>query len=91
MKYIDFVTDKDRQCGLDYSKTVVVLRRQYISLVTPTIREKEHKALLGREYEIRRGLMLYIRDYKKARERLDIPRNRLLCEFSTLQYFEDYI
>lgn len=85
-------TDKENKCGLDFSKSVVLTKRSYIdSTATPHIRPNEFDALRGKEYLIKQRLMQYIKVYKKAKNRLDVPRNRELCQYSTLQYFERYI
>ena len=36
-------------------------------------------------------MLNYIREYKKAKTLLHIPRYRRLVQYSTLQYFEQYI
>ena len=85
-------TDKENRCGLDFSKAVVITKASYIDRTTvPHIRPNEFNALRGREYQAEQGLIRYINEYKKAKRRLDIPRNQTLCRFSTLQYFEEYI
>ncbi|MBR5000488.1 MAG: hypothetical protein IKT25_00660 [Firmicutes bacterium] len=88
-----FFTDKENKCGLDYSKSVVILdeRHELDHVRKPYIREIEFKALLGKEYEVKKGLVKYIRTYKKASAQRDISRNELLCKYSTLQYFEEFI
>lgn len=83
-----FWTNKKEKCGLDYSKTIIITDPKYIdNLRKPYIRDDEHKALLGKEYEVAKGMMKYIKKYKKALKRLDIERNKTLCKYSTLQYF----
>lgn len=85
-------TDKENNCGLDFSKTVVLTKPSYIDKTKkPYIRPNEFDALRGKEYLIKQRLSQYINTYKKAKRRLDIPRNQMLCQFSTLQYFEKYI
>lgn len=85
-------TDKENRCGVDFSKTVVLVKPDYIDASrAPHIRPREFDALRGKEHIIRQRLMKYIRDYKKAKMRPDIPRNQMLCAYSTLQYFEDFI
>ncbi len=88
-----FFTDKEKRCGLDYSKTVVITNQeeQLDHERKPYIRDDEFKALMGKEYEVRCGLEKYIRTYKKAVDKRFVPRNDMLCKFSTLQYFEEYI
>ena len=85
-------TDKAAQCGLDFSKAVVLTRREYVDANRrPHIRPREFDALRGKEYLVVQRMQQYIHEYKKAKRRLDVPRNRMLCQYSTLQYFERYI
>ena len=86
-----FFTDKANRCGADYSKTVVITDPAYIGSKKPHIRENEFKELRKSEYEIKKGLKKYINNYKKASSNLNIDRNRMLCQYSTLQYFEEYL
>jgi protein AbiQ len=85
-------TDKENRCGLDFTKAVVIEDEAYIDAINkPFIRPHEHKALLGQEYNIQQGMLRYIETYKKAKTQQHIPRNKLLCSFSTMQYFEQYL
>ncbi len=85
-------TDRASGCGLDFSKAVVLAKPGYIdSTRRPHIRQNEFDALRGKEFLIKQRLLQYIRAYKKAKKRLDVPRNMTLCQFSTLQYFEQYL
>lgn len=85
-------TDEERGCGLDFSKAVVIKRSEFIDGERkPYIRPNEFEALRGKDHLIKQKLLQYINTYKKARRRLDVPRNRIICGFSTLQYFEDCI
>ena len=85
-------TDKNNQCGLDFSKAVIINQPIYVDKTrTPKIRQNEFDALRGKEHVIKQRMAQYIREYTKAKARLDIPRNRTLCQYSTLQYFEPYI
>ena len=85
-------TDKAAQCGLDFSKAVVLTRREYVDANRkPHIRRGEFDALRGKEFLVEQRMQQYIHEYKKAKRRLDVPRNRMLCQYSTLQYFERYI
>lgn len=43
--------------------------------------------LLNKQSHIKKELHKYIKLYKKAIKNLEIPRNKNLCEKSTLQYF----
>lgn len=86
-------TDKDNLCGVDFSKTVVISDpTSYIDTSTaPYIRPNEFQALKGKEFIIEQKLRKYISDYKKAKLRPDVGRNKLMLRYSTLQYFEEYI
>lgn len=85
-------TDQNAKCGLDFSKAVVLAKPSYIDTTRkPHIRQNEFDTLRGKEFLIKQRLLQYINAYKKAKKRLDVPRNRMLCEYSTLQYFESFI
>ena len=86
-------TDKVNKYGLDFSKTVIIADiNKYIDCINrPTIRQTEFNALRGKEYIIKSNLIKYINKYKKAKKNLNIPRNKLIVQYSSLQYFEKYI
>jgi protein AbiQ len=85
-------TNKEKGCGLDFSKAVIVLDEKYINKeIRPHIRQDEFDSLRGKEYIIKQNMLKHIKEYKKAKARPDIKRNAYLCAFSTMQYFEDYI
>ena len=85
-------TDKSSKCGLDFSKAVVIRKAEYIDVTRkPHIRQNEFDALRGKEYLVYQRMIQYIRVYKKAKKRLDVPRNQMICKYSTLQYFEEFI
>ena len=86
-----FWTDKINHCGLDYSKAVVIIDIKYIDINrTPYIRPNEFKALKGKDYIIKKGMIQYIKKYKTAKNKTD-NISKALCSKSTLQYFEKYI
>lgn len=80
-------TDKENHCGLDYSKAVLIADKTYIDEKVPFIRGNEHNSLKGKEYILKKGFESYIKKYKKALSRIDIERNKQICQYSTLQYF----
>lgn len=85
-------TDKENHCGVDFSKAVVIVKESYIEQgIVPHIRQAEFDSLRGKDMLIVQRMKQYISIYRKAKKRLDVPRNRTICEYSTLQYFEDYI
>lgn len=85
-------TDKKNHCGVDFSKAVIILREEYIdTTASPFIRPNEFDSLRGKEYIIKQRMIKYIRKYKEAKLDTKNQRNKNLCAFSTLQYFEEYI
>lgn len=85
-------TDKKNHCGVDFSKSVVIKDESYIDLsIEPHLRQNEFDALRGKDYKIKSKMEKYIADYKKAKEDLSDPINRMLVTYSTLQYFEKEI
>jgi len=86
-------TDKENKCGIDVTKAVVIEKpTQYISNIRPYVRPNEFKVLKQiDEHRIVLKLQQHIKEYKKAKTHPDIPRNKKLLSYSTLQYFEKYI
>ena len=86
-------TDKENGCGIDLSKAVVIEKpKKYISSEQPYIRDNEFRVLKRiDEYRVAKRLQGYIDEYKKAKQNQNIPRNRTLVKYSTLQYFEKYL
>lgn len=80
-------TDKKNRCGVDYSKAVIIPDQSYIDSRQPHIRENEHRALKGKEYLLKTGFEKYIKEYKEALNEQHIQRNKILCNYSTLQYY----
>ena len=87
-----FWTDKANNCGVDFSKAVVIKEADYIdSVKEPHLRQNEFDALRGKDYKIKTKMAKYIADYNKAKLDLSKPINQTLVKFSTLQYFEKEI
>jgi protein AbiQ len=86
-----FWTDKPNKCGVDYSKVVVIPDLTYIDTRKPYIRPNEHKRLMGKDFILQKGLEKYIKEYKEALRHININKNKILCKFSTLQYFHKEI
>lgn len=82
-----FPTDKANNCGVDYSKAVIIDDMKYIDTKTPYIRPNEYKTLIGKEYLLRKGMEKYINDYIKAKNKSHIKANQDLCRYSTLQNY----
>lgn len=84
-------TDKQARHGLDFTKAVIILNDEYISDEKVFIRQKEHKHLLGKERRVKEKMEKCIANYKKAKSNIKEKHNAEYCNFSTLQYFEEYI
>lgn len=57
----------------------------------PHLRQNEFNALRGKDFKIKQKMKKYIEQYKKAKEKPEDPINKILLEYSTLQYFEEYL
>ena len=85
-------TDKSNNCGLDFTKAIVITDNKYIdTTLKPHIRQNEFDSLRGKEYIVKQKMIKHIREYKKAKEEMKTSRDRNTCAFSTMQYFEGYI
>lgn len=96
------VADRHENCfitvppaGLDYSKSIFLTDAEivlYIDLIkSPVIDPKEFRIVSRNEKLIKQGMEKYLTEYKDARKRLDLDKNRLFVSRSTLQYFENFI
>lgn len=88
-----FWTDKQNHCGVDLSKAVLIKDpNTEIDLVSsPYIRPNEYKKLVGKTYRIEKKMEEYIQTYKHAKKDPSKRINKMILDFSTLQYFEDDI
>lgn len=83
-----FWTDREKRCGIDYSKAVVIDKEEYvIGRQRLVLRPREFDAIRGQEFNIYRGFVSYINTYKKAR-RSGHRRYASMLKFSTLQYYD---
>ena len=86
-------TDKEQGHGIDFTKAVAICKmEEYISAEKPYIRPNEF-AVLKRinKHTVIQKFLQYIKVYKDAKAHMEVPRNKQLVRFSTLQYFEKYI
>lgn len=75
------------QCGLDYSKAVVLSDDRFIGDTSPIIDQIEFDALKGKEPRIASGMKKYLAAYRKA---VQYPANvhyQNIRRCSSLQYF----
>ena len=85
-----FITDAQNNCGIDYTKAVIITKSIYVIDSVKgqpiKIRPNEHKALLGKKYELVKSFTKYVKDYKRAvKNKVHTKVNAY--KFSTLQYF----
>lgn len=75
------------QCGIDYSKAVVISDERFISSARPIIEQIEFNALKGKDALIESGMRRYLDVYRKA---VRYPKNihyQSIRRCSSLQYF----
>lgn len=78
-------------CGLDFTKAVVIESPDQIAQGTPQIDQKEFNALKGKDNKIFHDFSQYIALYKKALMYSTNPHYASILKYSTLQYFHKYI
>ena len=66
--------------GLDFTKAVIIIDKAFIS-------EKNVKNYQQKKSLIKPKLKKFIKTYKKAIKNPNDLKNKILCEFSSLQYF----
>lgn len=76
-------------CGLDYSKAVVVTDDRYIGAILPRIEQMEYNLIKGKETLIANGMRKFLLAYKKAVRYQDNPHYQLIRRCSALQYFHE--
>lgn len=85
-----FFTNKEKKCGIDYTKAVIITKKEYIQEFYEgkpiRIRKEERKALFGQKHVIINGIKDYIKEYKRAVKN-KINNKFFVFKVSTLQYF----
>ena len=86
-------TNEAKRCGMDFSKAVVIVDpERYIDSAVPHLRGEEFAVLKTiNAHAIEAKMAQFICTYKKAKRAPNVPRNKRLLTYSTLQYFEEYI
>lgn len=87
-------TDETNHCGLDFSKTVVIVdAERYIDKTRrPHLRQNEFETFINiTAHDMHIAMNRYLTQYKRAKKRPDVPRNAQLLKCSCLQYFEELI
>ena len=75
--------------GLDFSKSIVVKDKSYISNFVPRIDTREWKIIRMNADDIISQFIIYLRKYKRALKHKDNPRSQYILKYSTLLYFLD--
>ena len=78
-------------CGLDYTKSVLILHESDIDERRPQIEQKEFDALKGKEARIIREFTKYVKLYCKAAQNRENPYYKNIVRYSALQYFEEQL
>lgn len=85
------VNGRETWSGIDYSKSIIVFDKEYISTAVPTIRDEEFNNIKFKEFVIKKKFVDYINQYIDSFSKIQLSahRNRdlLLCKFSTLQNY----
>lgn len=79
------------EAGLDYTKAVIISDDDYLTNERPTIESKEFAIIKKNEQKIKYGLKKYVNQYRRAMKHRDNPRSKNILQYSSLQYFEDYL
>ena len=87
-----FIADKSdgQNKGLDYTKSVVIAKSDYVDSNPVTIRQNEYNVYKKQEFNIKKQFSSYVTRYKKEiRRRLANPALPVssLCSYSSLKYF----
>ena len=78
-------------CGLDYTKAVLILDESYLDSARPQIEQREFNALKGQDARILREFSRYLKLYRKALQNRSNPHYSNIIRYSALQYFEQYL
>lgn len=84
-----FITYAD--CGLDYTKAVVIRDSSDLSPERPVVDSAEWNAVRRGENKILYGFKSYLNQYRRAMRLPDNPRSANILKYSSLQYFQEYI
>ncbi len=76
------------KCGLDYTKAVPILKKEYISSAPVIIDQKEYNLIKSKEKIIIKGLSNYISLYKKALKYSTSPHYKNIIQYSALNAFQ---
>ena len=75
------------ECGLDYTKAIVIWDEEFIDSSHVQIEQIEFNAIKGKEYRIQTGMRNYLALYRKAVKYRDNHHYDVIRECSSLQHF----
>ncbi|MBR4321211.1 hypothetical protein [Treponema sp.] len=86
-----FITDKANNAGLDFQKSVVIVKDSYVSTTDrPEVRNIDYIAIHFKDYEIKRKfesfLKFFMSEFKRHKEKPELKTNARI-QFCSLQYF----
>ena len=76
------------ECGLDFTKTVVIEDSVYISDKIPHIDSREWNIIKSSKNKIFFEFKKFLRQYKRALKNPNNPRSDSFLKYCSLQYFE---
>lgn len=76
------------ECGLDFTKSVIIDNKDYVANDTPWIDSNEWRILQRNEDKIIYSFRKYIRQFKRAQKHPDNPRSKAITRYSSLNYFD---
>lgn len=74
-------------CGIDYSKAVVISDTRFIGSVSPVVDQIEYNAIKGKDTVIANGMRKFLKAYKDAVKYPANPHYQFIRQCSSLQYF----
>lgn len=73
--------------GLDYTKAVVITKREYIDKSQVTIDSAEYNIIKSKEKQISNGMRKFVELYKKSLQYPGTKHYDMIRNFSSLKYF----
>ena len=81
------IKEKNKNKGLDFTKTVIINDLKYFSKQPVRINQEEYLKLDKNRHFIEKKMLSYLKIYKKALQKPNTNKNKNILSKSTLQYF----
>ena len=81
------IKEKNKNKGLDFTKTVIINDLKYLSKQPVRINQEEYLKLDKNRHFIEKKMFSYLKIYKKALQKPNTNKNKNILSKSTLQYF----